>query len=167
VLDKDTDICYTEYSIGGTVLSADAVYSYIKRYRGDNMVNEKKVKVMTKMAMYENGQGAEDIKINSYYRNDYVSFKTLVSIIWMTIGYVMLVAMVAGMFLDEIMEQISVNFLFIFIMVIVSLYLALVLLYAIGASRFYKKRYLESRQRLKKFNHYLTRLNRMYEKEKR
>lgn len=131
------------------------------------MLNEKKVKAMTKMAMYESGQGAEDIKINSYYKSDYVSFKTLVAIIWMTIGYVMLVILGAGMFLDEILEQMSVNFLVIFIMVIVSMYLAFVLLYAMGASHFYKKKYSDSRQRLKEFNHYLTRLNRMYEKEKR
>ena len=64
------------------------------------MLNENKVKVMTKMAMYENRQGAEDKKINMYYKRDYVSFKTLVSAIWMTIGYAVVVALVACIYFD-------------------------------------------------------------------
>lgn len=131
------------------------------------MLNENKVRVMTKMAMYESGQGEEDIKINRYYKRDYVSFKTLVSVLWMTIGYVMIVALGVCVFSDEILEQISVNFIIAFVIAIVALYLALLLLYVVGASRFYKKKYLDARHRLKKFNHNLTRLNRMYDKEKR
>ena len=131
------------------------------------MLNENKVKVMTKMAMYESRQGAEDIKINSYYKRDYVSFKTLVSIIWMTIGYALIVVLGVGLFIDEILERLTVDFLVMSVTCIVGMYLALVLLYVIGAGRFYKKKYSDARQRLKKFNHELTRLNRMYEKERR
>lgn len=131
------------------------------------MLNENKVKVMTKMAMYEEGQGGEDIKINSYYKRDYVSFKTLISIIWMTIGYILVVALGAGIFIDEILEHLTVNFLVMLAIGIVGMYLALLLLYTIGASQYYKKKYLDARHRLKKFNHNLTRLNRMYEKERR
>lgn len=131
------------------------------------MLNENKVRVMTKMAMYESGQGEEDIKINRYYKRDYVSFKTLVSVLWMTIGYIMIVALGVCVFSDEILEQISVNFIIAFVIAIVALYLAILLLYVVGASRFYKKKYLDARHRLKKFNHNLTRLSRMYDKEKR
>lgn len=131
------------------------------------MLNENKVKVMTKMAMYESGQGAQDMKINSYYKRDYVSFRTLVSVIWVTIGYFMIVALGAGIFLDEILKRLTLDFIIMFIIAIVALYLAILLLYVIGASRFYKKKYSDARQRLKKFNHNLTRLNRMYEKERR
>ena len=131
------------------------------------MLNENKVKVMTKMAMYESRQGAEDIKINSYYKRDYVSFKTLVSIIWMTIGYIMAVALGIGIYVDYILEHLTFDFIVMFIICIVGLYLALMLLYIIGANQFYKKKYSDARQRLKKFNHNLTRLNRMYEKERK
>ena len=131
------------------------------------MLNENKGKVMTKMAMYESRQGAEDIKINSYYKRDYVSFKTLVSIIWMTIGYIMAVALGIGIYVDYILEHLTLDFIVVFIICIVGLYLALMLLYIIGANQFYKKKYSDARQRLKKFNHNLTRLNRMYEKERK
>lgn len=41
------------------------------------MLNESKVKLMTRMAMYESKQGEEDFKISSYYKKDYRSFHTL------------------------------------------------------------------------------------------
>lgn len=42
------------------------------------MLNEERVKMMIKLASYEEGQGKEDFKVNSYYRKDYVSFRTIV-----------------------------------------------------------------------------------------
>ena len=50
------------------------------------MLNEERVKMMIKLASYEEGQGKEDFKVNSYYRKDYVSFRTIVTLIWTTIG---------------------------------------------------------------------------------
>ena len=131
------------------------------------MLNENKVKIMAKMAMYETKQGTEDLKINSYYKRDYVSYKTLISILWMTVGYAAIVMLGVGIFLDEILEQLSLNFVVMFAICIVGGYLSLTLLYAIGASQFYKKKYSDARKRLKKFNQDLSRLSRMYEKEKR
>ena len=46
------------------------------------MLNESKVKLMTRMAMYESKQGEEDFKISSYYKKDYRSFHTIATIIW-------------------------------------------------------------------------------------
>lgn len=131
------------------------------------MLNENRIKVMTKMAMYETSQGTEDMKINSYYKKDYVGFKTLISIIWMTLAYVLAVVLWGGLFLDEILKDISVNYLIFCAVIVVGLYLVLLLAYVIGASEFYKVKYTEARARLKKFNHNLTRLSKMYEKEKR
>ena len=51
------------------------------------MLNESKVKLMTRMAMYESKQGEEDFKISSYYKKDYRSFHTIATIIWVTVGY--------------------------------------------------------------------------------
>lgn len=131
------------------------------------MLNENKVKIMAKMAMYEGKQGSEDIKINSYYKRDYVSYKTLISVLWMTIGYVLVLALGVGFFLDEILDRLTLDFIVMFAISIVGVYLLLALLYVIGASQFYKKKYSDARRRLKKFNQDLTRLSRMYEKEKK
>ena len=107
------------------------------------MLNESKVKLMTRMAMYESKQGEEDFKISSYYKKDYRSFHTIATIIWVTVGYA--VAVGIG----------------------VIAFLVLVIFYGIVASHFYGTKHEKARKRVKQFNHDLTRLNRMYEREKR
>lgn len=130
------------------------------------MLNEKKLKIMTRMAIYESHEGAEDLKISSYYKNDYSSLKTLISVIWMTFGYALVVGIGVTVYLDQILEKLTIDFAILFIAVLLLIYFLLLLIYIVGGSTFYKNKYSKSRQRIKKFNQSLTRLNRIYEKEK-
>ena len=41
------------------------------------MLDEKKVKLMTRLAFYEQTQGKEDFKVSAYYRKDYASLHTI------------------------------------------------------------------------------------------
>lgn len=131
------------------------------------MVNESKVKLMARMAKYEKYQGQEDFEISAYYRKDYTSYHTIMTIIWITVGYLIALAIGAFAFLDELMAHFSVAFLLMLLLVVATGYLVLVILYGIVASRLYLRRHNEARQRVKKFNHDLARLNRLYEKENR
>lgn len=131
------------------------------------MLNEDKVRLMTRMAMYESNEGAEDFKISAYYRKDYSSFHTIVTIIWVTIGYAIAVGVGALAFMEEIIKHFNMPFLIMLCICLVTGYIVAIVLYGIVASRFYQKKHNEARQRVKKYNHDLTRLNRMYEKEKR
>ena len=36
------------------------------------MINEEKVKIMTKLAMYEQGKGRKYLPVSRYYRSDYI-----------------------------------------------------------------------------------------------
>lgn len=129
------------------------------------MLNEDKVKLMTRMAMYEGKDGTEDFKISAYYRKDYSGFHTIVTIIWVTIGYLIAVGVGAMAFMDEIIKRFNMSFLIMLCICLVTGYIVTVVLYGIVASQFYQKKHNDARQRVKKFNHDLTRLNRMYEKE--
>lgn len=131
------------------------------------MLNENKVKLMTRMAMYESGQGQEDFKISSYYKKDYRSFHTIATIIWVTVGYAVAVGIGMVAFLDELMEKMNVTFLLMLAAAVIAGYLVLVIFYGVVASHYYGIKHENARKRVKKFNHDLTRLNRMYEREKR
>ena len=131
------------------------------------MLNEDKVKLMTRMAMYESKEGAEDQKISAYYRKDYTSFHTIVTIIWVTIGYAIAVGIGAMAFMEDIIKNSSIAFFAMLLICVVAGYFVVVVMYGIVGSRFYRKKHNDARQRVKRFNHDLTRLNRMYEKEKR
>ena len=52
------------------------------------MLDRSKVKLMTKLALYEQTQGKEDFKISEYYRKDYVGLHSICSFLWVTVGYI-------------------------------------------------------------------------------
>lgn len=71
------------------------------------MLDERKVKLMTQLALYDQTQGKEDFKISEYYRKDYAGVHILYTVLWVTIGYIAVwaIAMIAG--LDTLMEKMS------------------------------------------------------------
>ena len=130
------------------------------------MLDRRKVKLMTELAFYEQNQGKEDFKINEYYRKDYTGYHTLCSIIWVTIGYVCVIGLIAIAALDFILANISQAMIITVGVMIVVGYVIIVVLYAVIASRVYKQKHREARQRMKIYNHNLTRLLKMYEGRK-
>ena len=36
------------------------------------MLNEEKIKIMNKLAMYEQGEGKKSLPVSKYYRSDYI-----------------------------------------------------------------------------------------------
>lgn len=131
------------------------------------MVSEKRIKLMTKLASYEEGEGREDLKISAYHRKDYTSFQTLVSIIWFTIGYVIIAGFAVVILMNgDILNHMSFKMLIELGIGIVGLYLSVVLIGGILAYSFYKRKYIKAYGRAKRYNHNLLRLLDMYQKEK-
>lgn len=129
------------------------------------MLDERKVKLMTRLALYDQTQGKEDFKISEYYRKDYVGLHIICTVLWVTVGYVAVwaLAMIAG--LDTFMEEMSTALLIILILAAVVGYVVVLVTYIGIASHLYNKKHQEARQRVKRYNHILTRLLKMYEKE--
>ena len=129
------------------------------------MLDERKVKLMTQLALYDQTQGKEDFKISEYYRKDYAGVHILYTVLWVTIGYIAAwaIAMIAG--LDTLMEKMSNGALVMMIGIILLGYVALVIIYLIISSFIYNEKHKKARQRVKKYNHNLTRLLKIYEKE--
>ena len=101
------------------------------------MLDERKVKLMTQLALYDQTQGKEDFKISEYYRKDY----------------------------DTLMEKMSTALLITLVLAAVVGYVVVLVSYIGIASHLYNKKHQEARQRVKRYNHILTRLLKMYEKE--
>ena len=110
------------------------------------MLNESKVKLMTRMAMYESKQGEEDFKISSYYKKDYRSFHTIATIIWVTVGYAVAVGIGVIAFLDELMGNLNMQFLVMLAAAVIIGYLVLVNFYGIVASHFYGTKHVKSKK---------------------
>lgn len=129
------------------------------------MLDEKKVKLMTRMASYEQNKGKEDMKISAYYRKDYTSLHTLFSIIWGTVGYICVVGLIMLAGFDSMMEKMSMGLLITLAVIIAAGYFVFLIAYAVITNRIFNKRHQDARTRVKKYNHDLTRLLKIYEKE--
>ena len=53
------------------------------------MIDPKKVRLMTKLAVYEEGPGKKDLRINGYSKRTYVNIKQLESVIAITAAYIL------------------------------------------------------------------------------
>lgn len=129
------------------------------------MINEKKLRLMTRMAIYESNEGKEDLKINAYHKKDYASYQTIITLIWITVAYVIVVGIGIFAFLDILLEHMSVLVMILFAVSAIVGYMILAIAYGVGASKHYKKKYDRSRQRIKLFRRDLVRMSRIYDRE--
>lgn len=130
------------------------------------MLDERKVKLMTELALYEETHGKEDFKISSYYRKDYASLHVICAFVCVTVGYVCIVALALLAGMDNLMEGMS-NGLIYFCIDYSCRYVGVVIVYCGLASHIFNEKHKKARKRVKQYNHNLIQLLKMYEKEKR
>lgn len=130
------------------------------------MLDEKRVVLMTKMAMYEeNNKGKEDIRVSTYFRKDYSSKNLLWSFIWFTVGYILLGLLVGISFSEALMNGGSIMVLILSGIIVIFVYIAGLIGTLVYTYRRCKKRHSDARQRVKIYNRDLVTLLKMYEKE--
>lgn len=131
------------------------------------MLDETKVRLMTKLAFYEQTQGKEDFKISAYYRKDYTGIHLFANVIWVTVGYgcAALLAMLATM--DLLLDSMTNSLFLMLLMILVIGYIGTVVIYCIISGHIYNQKHRKARTRVKKYNHDLTLLLRWYERENR
>ena len=72
---------------------------------GGIMLNNNKIRLMTKLAVYESKEGKEDISLSKYYKTDYVRYQTIKSIISVTIGYALILVLIFMYKSEEIIKK--------------------------------------------------------------
>ena len=131
------------------------------------MLDVKRIRLMARMAQYEKNDIRKDMKISTYYKKDYVSLNTLITILWMTVGYGILAALLAVCFMDELMENLTITKVANLGVGVGGGYIALLIIYIICANVFYRGRHNRAKQRVRKYYRDLSRLGKMEVKEKK
>ncbi len=129
------------------------------------MLNEKRIKLMVKLASYEAKEGKEDLKISSFYRKDYTSFHVLYTLLWVTVGYVIAAGVIMLVEMERLLERMTMYSLIMILAGVIVGYIAVLILYGMAACYLYRKKHNQARHRVKQYNHDLIVLNKMYEKE--
>ncbi len=126
------------------------------------MLNLEKVKLMNKLAMYENNAGKTYLPISKFYRSDYIGMALIKNFFLVTIGYILLVAVVVGYFSEYLMDNIHKMNLMAMGAVIIIGYLVLLAIYTTLTYIQYSVRYHRAKKSVKQYYIQLTKLERMY-----
>lgn len=129
------------------------------------MLNEKRVKHMVKLALYEGRGGAEEIKVSSYYKKDYIGFNVLWSVLWMTLAYVIVAVIIGMAFLKAILDNLSTGLIVSLGAAFVAGYALLLITYIVFSKKYYKKKHARAYHRVKRFKEGLEILEDMYREE--
>lgn len=129
------------------------------------MINIRKTRLMTKLALYETGEGREDIRLSKYYKTDYVRLQILKTVLAVTIGYILILLMV-GLYKSEylIAEAVNLDYRSIGITVLV-IYIILLTIYIVGTIIGYSIKYDLSRGKLTRYFRLLNIMKKIYREE--
>ena len=129
------------------------------------MVNEKKVKQITSLAIYESGEGKKALKVSQFYRGDYVSMHMLKTWILSTVAFVLMFFLYFAYSADEIMKKIvSDGFVKVAVTVLVQ-YAIFCAIFVVIAYFVYNIRYSKSKKSVHEYYSGLKELNNLYKNE--
>ena len=131
------------------------------------MLNEERIKLMTKMAAYEADEGKKNVAIGNYFRGDYIGLQVIKSIISATIAFVIDFGLFVFYDFEVFMSDIYKMDLLGFGRTVITAYLIFVAVYALISYMIYKYRYAKARKSLKMYYNNLKKLAYLYDKEGR
>lgn len=129
------------------------------------MLNNDKIRTMTKLAVYEEVKGKDDLKMAKYYKTDYVRLQVLKTAVNVTIGYGLILLLIAMYKADFIITKVvTLDFIRIG-QYILGFYIIIMAIYMTCTILWYNIKYNKSRKNLSKYNKLLKKLSNYYQQE--
>ncbi len=129
------------------------------------MLNEERIKLMTRLASYEENEGKKNVSIGSYFRSDYISLQVLKSVISATIGFLLLCGVAVMYDFEVFMQDIYKEDLLAAGKKLLIAYLAFLVVYIVISYIVYAYRYSRARKSLRQYYNHLKQLSLLYEEE--
>ncbi len=131
------------------------------------MLNKNQIITMTKMATYSQGYKKRCMKVCSFYKKDYVVYQTIMSLLLVTLGYILAVGAGILFQLDELTYILSIDLIIDMGIMIVGVYAILLIVFGVVSAFYYNYKYKLSLKEARKYYQALERLNAMYKREKK
>ena len=129
------------------------------------MLNNKKVQIMSKIALYEHGEGKETLKLNKYLKDDYTSVKLLSSVPLGILTALLLTALMFCMDTDWPLKLYSSIGGTLAVLIYVASFVVFVVLYCLFSAYMFKLKYDRHRGNLRRYGLDLRRLETIYSEE--
>lgn len=130
------------------------------------MISEEKVKIMTRLALYEKKE-SEAIKSSKYIKEDYVGLKMINTGILITLCYIAVLIMIVICRVDYFMNHITEMDIWGLGRKVVIVYVACLLIYMLLAYIVYSVKYVYMEKCNKEYLDNLKRLIKLYKKEQK
>ncbi len=141
-------------------------YETLPGYRkGLDMLNEEKIKAMNRLALYEKKEGKKYFPISKYFRSDYVGQALIRNLFLVTIGYLLLMALVAMYNTDFLMENIHKMDLKKLAFYLIAGYGIILGAYTFLTFILYNVKYYLAKKSVRKYYEQLTKVEKMYQYE--
>lgn len=138
---------------------------WIFRSMEEVMLNNSKIRLMTKLAVYENKEGKEDISLSKYYKTDYVRYQVIKSIIAATFGYALILVLIILYKSEYIIKNaVTLDYKTIGTYVL-GFYIMVIAVYGLASLVGFSIKYDKSRKKLGRYFKLLKRLNKIYNDE--
>lgn len=129
------------------------------------MLNNRKVRLMTRLAMYEQTEGKEDVRISKYFRTDYVRVNVLRAMVAITMGYLLILLLLIVYHSEYLIrEAVTLDYRGM-ITRYIGIYIVILTVYGAVCMIGYMIKYRASRKKLAKYFRMLRRLRSLYREE--
>ena len=131
------------------------------------MLNEEKIKIMNKLAMYEQGEGKKYLPVSKYYRSDYIGLALIKNFFLVTIGYGLILAVIAAYNLEYLLDNVHKMDLISLGIVVLAGYIGVLAVYSVLTYIQYTVKYYNAKKSVKQYYTQLTRLEKIYTREEK
>ena len=131
------------------------------------MLNEERIRLMTKMAAYEAGEGKENLPVKQYYRRDYVGYEMLKTFRTSTISFGILLVCWLVYRMEDLTEFLKGRDLPELGMWLIIRYVVFISIYQVIACIVYTRRYKRATASVKEYYATLKKVEKLREKEER
>lgn len=130
------------------------------------MLDEKRIRIMTRLALSEEKHGKENFNIGKYYKSDYIRYSLLKTILAVTVGYVLILGMIALYHAEYLIANAAKLDYRTLGMYILGIYLLILVVYSGITVMISMVKYAKAVRFEKKFGNVLGILHKLYEEAK-
>jgi Ca2+/Na+ antiporter len=128
------------------------------------MISEDKIKIMTKVAIYEeSSQGQRDLEISQFEQNQYINVEMISSFMLNTVAFFLVIGLFLLLMLDKVLVFVERHGYHRYAFLLLIIYLLFIILQMAYTQVHAKKRYDEAIPRLQEYRKNLNKLYYMYE----
>ena len=130
------------------------------------MLSQERIKLMTKMAAYEENEGRKYMLIGSYFRSDYMGMQVIRSVICGTLAFLLLAGLYVYYHFETMMQDIYKMDLMLVGRKVLFYYIVFIAVYSVITYVIYSFRYSRAKRSLKHYYYHLKQLAAIYDIEK-